>query len=260
MVVAVWVMAIVLNSYMLYIFSAEKAACVIKWPSDGLQVLVGVGNFFVIYAVPLTAMFVCYARMMRALSLSEIDSAESSGRSSYASVEIHQARKRLVKMLVIICVTFAVCWAPNQFIFLAYNLGWSDMDFESWYYHSTVLIASFNSCVNPIIYVFRNKQYRRALVIAVCGQKAFNGAIDAAEVMAPSIAASADMMGVNRDFRWAAAAVNETNSRTDLVCTRIEMEDNVTSSQESTANVFQVSPKLTVTCGGHQYASYLEIT
>ena len=260
MVAVIWAIAFFLNSYMLYIFFPVKGTCKIKWPSHGLQVLVGVGNFFIIYAVPLIVIFVCYARMMKALSSSEEGSTESTGRSSRASRELHEARKRLIKMLAIVCITFAICWAPNQFVFLAYNLGWDSMDFESWYYHSTVLIASANSCVNPFIYVFRNRQYRRSLVIAICGNRACNSAVNCAgsELKAPSVAASADMVAVNRDFQWSSAVRYESRPNLDTapnMPNRIDLEE----SSNGTLNASQITPQLTVKAVCH-YSSYVEIS
>ncbi|XP_072019645.1 galanin receptor 2a-like [Amphiura filiformis] len=257
MIVTIWFIAFFLNSYMLYIFFPDDGTCVIEWPSYGLQVLVGVGNFFFIYAIPITVIFVCYVRMMKALSLSEEGTTESTGRASRACLELQGARKRLVKMLAIVCVTFAVCWAPNQFVFLAYNLGWKDMDFESWYYHATVLIASFNSCCNPFIYVFRSKQYRRALVVAICGQKAFHSTVDCApDVIAPSIAATADMIAVNQDFRWSSGLRGESRRSDNLepTSTRIELEEN----SEDTLNASQISAHITVKAVCH-YTSYVDI-
>ncbi|KAJ8025427.1 Apelin receptor [Holothuria leucospilota] len=92
-----------------------------------------------------------------------------SGAADKMAMELLEARKKIVKMLATIVITFAICWAPNQFIFFAYNLGWN-LDFRSWYYHVSVLAAFCNSCMNPFIYAFQNGRYRRALHKAVFGK------------------------------------------------------------------------------------------
>ncbi|XP_033635679.1 adenosine receptor A2a-like [Asterias rubens] len=97
----------------------------------------------------------------------------SDGRENQLSRDLLRARKKVIKMLLIVVVTFAICWAPNQFMFFAFMCGWN-LDFSAWYYHASVLIAFCNSCVNPFIYGFQSKQHRQALKqalgIAACCQ------------------------------------------------------------------------------------------
>ncbi|XP_038077108.1 allatostatin-A receptor-like [Patiria miniata] len=90
----------------------------------------------------------------------------SDGRENQLSRDLLRARKKVVKMLLTVVVTFAVCWAPNQFMFFAYMCGWN-LDFSGWYYHASVLIAFCNSCMNPFIYGFQSKQHRKALRQAI---------------------------------------------------------------------------------------------
>ena len=171
MVVGVWIAGIVMNSYMFYVFKFNGTGCYIDWYTEGFQTFLGVCNFSVIYAIPLVTMAICYVLIMRNLSQSAKSIGHCTGKESQASLELLNARKKVIKMLAIVVITFAICWAPNQFIFLAYNLGF-DLDFTSWYYHFSVLIAFCNSCMNPLIYGFKSKSYRHALRIALCGQNA----------------------------------------------------------------------------------------
>ncbi|KAJ8026925.1 Apelin receptor [Holothuria leucospilota] len=103
-----------------------------------------------------------------------------SGAADKMAVELLEARKKVVKMLATVVITFAICWAPNQFMFLAYNLGWN-LDFRSWYYHVSVLTAFCNSCMNPFIYAFKNGRYRRALQKAVFGKYVCHSKVGAEE-------------------------------------------------------------------------------
>lgn len=68
----------------------------------------------------------------------------------------------LVRTLRAFAVTFAVCWAPNQLIFLLFNLG-CPVDFKAPLYHCSVILNVCNSCVNPVIYAVMNGRFRNGL-------------------------------------------------------------------------------------------------
>ena len=70
-----------------------------------------------------------------------------------------RASETLMKTLLTFVITFAICWAPNQFF---YNFG-IYVDFASPIYHITVILAVCNSCVNPIIYTVTNQPFRRGV-------------------------------------------------------------------------------------------------
>ncbi|XP_072019282.1 allatostatin-A receptor-like [Amphiura filiformis] len=171
LVVAVWVAAIIMNSYMFYVFSFDGEQCVLDWLNVVFQKFLGISNFFVIYAIPLTTMGICYVLIMMNLSKSAKSLSRNIGKENEASLELLRARKKVIKMLAIVVITFAICWAPNQFLFLSYNLGYN-LNFGSPVYHFSVLIAFCNSCMNPLIYGFKSKSYRKALKLALCGRRA----------------------------------------------------------------------------------------
>ncbi|XP_030847032.1 type-1 angiotensin II receptor B-like [Strongylocentrotus purpuratus] len=76
-----------------------------------------------------------------------------------------RAADDMQKTLWVVVLFYVLCWGPNHFLFLAFTLG-ARVDFTSQYYHFTVIIALFNSCVNPFIYVFKNKAFRRGVLQA----------------------------------------------------------------------------------------------
>ncbi|CAN0145079.1 G-protein coupled receptor 12-like [Lampetra fluviatilis] len=72
--------------------------------------------------------------------------------------------KKGVSTLAIILGTFAACWMP----FSIYSLI-GDLSFPSVYTYATLLPATYNSVINPIIYAFRNQDIQKALWILCCG-------------------------------------------------------------------------------------------
>ena len=72
------------------------------------------------------------------------------------------ARRNTIKTLLIVGLCFIICWSQNEFFFLIYNFGYP-LDFNSTYYHFTVLMVFLNCTVNPFIYLYKYKDYRIAL-------------------------------------------------------------------------------------------------
>lgn len=70
--------------------------------------------------------------------------------------------RMLVRTLMTFVITFALCWAPNQSMFLLYNIGVS-INFASPVYHIGIILAVCNSCVNPILYTMTNKPFREGI-------------------------------------------------------------------------------------------------
>ncbi|XP_072047190.1 galanin receptor 2b-like [Amphiura filiformis] len=75
---------------------------------------------------------------------------------------IKRARRNVFKTLVLVFAAFVVCWTPNQFAFLFYNLGYN-ITLGSIAYRITILMAQSNSAVNFFVYGFKYKQFRRGL-------------------------------------------------------------------------------------------------
>ncbi|XP_038075629.1 beta-3 adrenergic receptor-like [Patiria miniata] len=75
---------------------------------------------------------------------------------------LRRARLNTMATLVIIAGAYVVCWTPNEVIFFLFNLGWQ-LDFSSPLYVVSVALVAINSCVNPLIYAIKYKQFKRAM-------------------------------------------------------------------------------------------------
>ncbi|KAG7487293.1 hypothetical protein MATL_G00021670 [Megalops atlanticus] len=69
-----------------------------------------------------------------------------------------------VSTLAIILGTFAACWMP----FTVYSLV-GDYTYPPLYTYATLVPATYNSIINPLIYAFRNQEIQRALWLVCCG-------------------------------------------------------------------------------------------
>ena len=180
MVVGVWVAGYLIKSYQTYVVKyndTDDGSCYVYWFSTAFKTSMGILNTMAIYVIPLTTMAFTYALIMRALSESAENASKSSGKASESSLELLRARRKVIKMLVTVVMVFALCWAPNQTIFMSYTFG-VPVNFKSWYYHTSVLMAFCNTCLNPLIYAFKMKSYRRYLKIAICGANSVASELD----------------------------------------------------------------------------------
>ncbi|XP_051947843.1 G-protein coupled receptor 12-like [Xyrauchen texanus] len=69
-----------------------------------------------------------------------------------------------VSTLSVILCTFAACWMP----FAMYSIV-ADSSYPMIYTYATVLPATCNSVINPIIYAYRNPDIQKSLWLACCG-------------------------------------------------------------------------------------------
>ncbi|XP_033647701.1 allatostatin-A receptor-like [Asterias rubens] len=178
MIAACWVVGIISNSYFWYAFGVTSSgACgIIGWPSKGFQVLLGLYNFVSYYLAPFTFMVLTQWKVIKTLKrqarILKEKRKRANGHSVHASRTNTESRKmwqvhaaqELSKTLLLVTILYTVCWTPNQLLFLVFNCGPNDVvDFQSVYYHITVVLSVANSCLNPIIYTIQNRPFRRGI-------------------------------------------------------------------------------------------------
>lgn len=177
--VGCWIIGIISNGYFWLIYSNEEGLCSIQpYPHPAIQRLVGVYTFCVVYIIPIGFNFFSHKKMIaelkgkaKVLENKDISAANLErvpGAKSARRKEVWQLKtaQELSNTLLIVVITFAICWAPNQIFFFIYNMG-ADLPFNTPLYHTTVIMSLCNSCLNPFIYFFKNKHYRVGLMKAL---------------------------------------------------------------------------------------------
>ncbi|KAJ8030466.1 Alpha-1B adrenergic receptor [Holothuria leucospilota] len=72
---------------------------------------------------------------------------------------LNSRSRNATTVLLTVYIMYIVCWSPNQLGFLYLNLG-GNLNFQGYYYKISVILAIFNSCINPFIYALRHKTYK----------------------------------------------------------------------------------------------------
>ncbi|XP_072049047.1 melatonin receptor type 1B-like [Amphiura filiformis] len=163
-ILGIWLFAFTLNTFGYYETFVVKEQCVHILPSIKFQMFLGCAVFIVEYLVPMIIMLVTNIRTIQLLNKQTRSFTRGKDATKGPALKLIQARRRVVNMLFIVIVTFIICWSPDQFAFLAFNLGWVPFEYAFGpLYRAFVVLAFANSCANPIIYTVMNRNFREAI-------------------------------------------------------------------------------------------------
>ena len=140
------------------------------WPNETTQSAVGIVTVVIQYVIPLALIAFCYGRIASVLKSEDITSGTASSGASVRNERVAKGRRNVIKILAIVSAFFVACWSPNQIYFAMYNLNYP-VDFNSNFYHFTVISVFLNCCVNPFVYALKYDQFQVALRRLFCGGK-----------------------------------------------------------------------------------------
>ncbi|XP_006814813.1 galanin receptor 2b-like [Saccoglossus kowalevskii] len=196
-IITTWFIGFIRESYWPTMNFNENGVCSVKeWPNTGMQILVGCIAFATEYILPLGIMAFSYGNIIKELRRRtkpiEVQPATVSGQrlappnqpeaqqqemrsknsqenqtTGQSTASTHKpkedsmgrARKNVTKTMLIVSVTFIICWSPMSISFFVYNLG-GPLDYDAFYYWIMVVMVFFNMCINPFIYAIKYKQFR----------------------------------------------------------------------------------------------------
>uniref|UniRef100_A0A671L1U9 Substance-K receptor n=1 Tax=Sinocyclocheilus anshuiensis TaxID=1608454 RepID=A0A671L1U9_9TELE len=160
----IWIVAFSLAFPQCYYASTNfyfpRTVCMVEWPDDyggKHQLSYQIAVIILIYLLPLLVMLVTYSLVGRRLWGSEIP-----GEASNHYQNQMQAKRKVVKMMIVVVTTFAICWLPYHIYFI---LGSFNRDIYKQHYIQQVYLSSFwlamsSTMYNPIIYCCLNQRFR----------------------------------------------------------------------------------------------------
>ena len=173
-----WLVGLGFNAaYMIPSSEMQGEECTVftVWPSETWQKTTGIIIVVLQYFVPLVLIVYAYGRIAYTLKKAgqshHRNEAGGKRQESSASANredrLNRARKNVIKTLALVGVAFVFCWSWNQIYYIMYYLGF-EVDFNSTFYHFTVVAVFCNCCLNPIIYSLKYDQFQRALKQVFC--------------------------------------------------------------------------------------------
>uniref|UniRef100_A0A665V8N8 Substance-P receptor n=1 Tax=Echeneis naucrates TaxID=173247 RepID=A0A665V8N8_ECHNA len=161
----IWVLALLL-AFPQYYYSntvqlPSRVVCYIDWPEYNMcdfKKMYYVCVAILIYFLPLLVMGCAYLVVGLTLWASEIPG-DSSDRYKE---QLNAKRKIVVKMMIVVVCTFAICWLPYHIYFLLHQF-FPDMfeeQFIQQVYLAIMWLAMSSTMYNPIIYCCLNDRFR----------------------------------------------------------------------------------------------------
>ncbi|XP_077429406.1 oxytocin receptor-like [Vanacampus margaritifer] len=131
----------------------------------------------VIFVVPVITLVFCQVRICRAIQQNLRRRARRGlagplGPRASGAAGMSKARVKTLKMTVVIVLAYVVCWSP----FFTVQL-WSAWDpnapKETATFTILMLLASLNSCANPLIYLLFSGPLPRRILMPLCQRRSF---------------------------------------------------------------------------------------
>ncbi|XP_015590424.1 tachykinin-like peptides receptor 99D [Cephus cinctus] len=171
--IAIWIVGAILSLPMLLFYKTYtqnfvngevRVICYSDWPNisdDGLsyeEYLYNVIFMFLTYFLPIGSMTYTYARVGL-----ELWGSQSIGEATQRQLDNIRSKRRVVKMMIVVVVIFAVCWLPFHvyFIVTSYLPEITNEPYIQELYLGIYWLAMSNSMYNPIIYCWMNSRFRR---------------------------------------------------------------------------------------------------
>ncbi|XP_071964476.1 G-protein coupled receptor 54-like [Antedon mediterranea] len=154
--------------------------CKLEFPEEFQRRLFITGSFLMLYAFPLLVILACYFKI-----LIQVWRKKSCGTESAQAQERSIRRKRkITRMVFIVVLLFAVCWAPNHIVIMLETFWPSDEFYRSieMFKIATSLklfslcLSYSNSCCNPIVYAFATDSFKKHFkrIVGFCQKTEFN--------------------------------------------------------------------------------------
>uniref|UniRef100_A0A8C2WV52 Neuromedin-K receptor n=1 Tax=Cyclopterus lumpus TaxID=8103 RepID=A0A8C2WV52_CYCLU len=161
-IVCIWSLAVVLAFPLCYFSTTRtlprRTLCYVAWPRMAddpfmYHIIVTV----LVYVLPLVVMGITYTIVGVTLWGGEIPGDSSDNYHGQL-----RAKRKVVKMMIIVVVTFALCWLPYHvyFIVTGLNKRLSKWKYIQQVYLSVLWLAMSSTMYNPIIYCCLNSRFR----------------------------------------------------------------------------------------------------
>lgn len=164
-----WVVGYTYQSYYAAMHIVQDGRCVVnEFSSQGAQIVYAIIILIVTYLFPLIFMIVAYARIYKTLRdelICHIPAGDSPHKTNHEQLmeeSNKRTRRNVIKTLILVGLVFAVCWALNEVCYFYFNVNGTTHINET-LYNTSVCIAFFNMCANPIIYTFKYRQFQEGL-------------------------------------------------------------------------------------------------
>nr|XP_032805481.1 pyroglutamylated RF-amide peptide receptor-like [Petromyzon marinus] len=180
MLCGVWLVGLCVAAPMFYahtvqvtydvLYDVSHTGCSEQWSHAEHRQAYTTTLLLVTFVLPLLTMTALYTRLAHELWVkTRVHDAVFNALQRSEINKITRSKKRAVKMMVIVVILFAVCWAPFHVVNMLVDYGNLEMSFdmEAITLAMVQLFGFSNSLWNPIVYAALNQNYKKQLAIAL---------------------------------------------------------------------------------------------
>ncbi|XP_011260790.1 neuropeptide SIFamide receptor [Camponotus floridanus] len=172
MIVVIWFIALTMTSPWLLFFDLvsiyeddpDLRLCLETWPhpEDGSLFFL-IGNLLLCYVLPMILISLCYILIWIKVWRRHIPTDTKDAQMERLQ---QKSKVKVVKMLVVVVILFVLSWLPLYVIFAVIKLDVVQEEDEILPIATPIAqwLGASNSCINPILYAFFNKKYRRGFI------------------------------------------------------------------------------------------------
>uniref|UniRef100_A0A8C3EZ97 Substance-K receptor n=1 Tax=Chrysemys picta bellii TaxID=8478 RepID=A0A8C3EZ97_CHRPI len=148
--------------------------CIVAWPDDvdgrdgnGGYIVYQIIVIALIYLLPLIVIFVAYSIIGITLWSSTVPG-DHTNRIYYHRQVTAKKRLEFVRTIVIVVITFAVCWLPYHLYFIlgSFREEIYQQKYIQQVYLAVFLLAMSSTMYNPVIYCYLNQRFRSGFRLA----------------------------------------------------------------------------------------------
>lgn len=172
-VACIWVFSlIIVIPYSVFLRFAD-GECFETWGTLGSQIYT-LGLFAFHYAIPLTVISFCYARIAMRIRRGHVEGHSIVSGTRQARLKRSRRHVRAVRMVVLFVVVSAVCMLPHQVVWLWITFG-KDVHYSNNLLTFAYMFTFTSSFANPLLYFTHNPSLRARLFSLVCCRSAPEG-------------------------------------------------------------------------------------
>ena len=162
-IATVWICGWLPEFHLLPVAYQVAGTCDAIWPSPTFQALAGFLIFIAEFSLPLAIIIFAYTKII--LELYKRSKARV-GDANQARNMLSKANKNVTKTLLVVAISYIICWTPTEVDYLLYNLELNNNFVDASIWRGIVLL---NVCINPFIYCFTYERFQKQLKKMVCG-------------------------------------------------------------------------------------------
>ena len=141
--ISVYAVALIVPLFIFTVFDKRKKTCFHDFGINGRRIYFSIFGFGV--ALALAVICFCYFRIVKGFYL---------GCQKICVSEELQRKRKVVKLLLIVTLTFIVCFTPRAIYFLFYHSN------RGLLHKTSLFLLHSNSAMNPVILGFQSERYR----------------------------------------------------------------------------------------------------